>query len=91
LYWLESQHTFVPYFQKAMTKLIPIFIEGEKWIQISQLSSEQAIKLKSWLPVYSFKKIIFQGMELSDCLKFETYEHWFRSSDLQVRNPVFDF
>ncbi len=78
-------------FQKAMTKLIPIFIEGEKWIQISQLSSEQANKLKSWLPVYSFKKIIFQGMELCDCLKFETYEQWFRSSELQVRNPVFDF
>lgn len=78
-------------FQKAMTKLIPIFIEGEKWIQVSQLSSEQAIKLKSWLPVSSFKKIFFQGMELCDCLKFETYEHWFRSSELQVRNPVFDF
>lgn len=73
---------------KTMTKLIPIFIEGEKWIQVSLLSFEEANKLKSWLPVYSFKKIIFQGMELSDCLKFEMYEQWFRTSELQGCNPV---
>lgn len=74
-----------------MNKLIPIFIDGEKWIQISQLSSDQAIKLKYWLPINSFKKIKFQGIVLTDCLKFETYENWFRSSEVHGRNPVFDF
>jgi len=91
LYLVECQLIFVSSFEKEMTKLIPIFIEREKWIQVSQLSSEQANKLKSWLPVYLFKKIIFQGMELSDCLRFETYEHWLRSSELHGCNPVFDF
>lgn len=74
-----------------MNKLIPILIEGEKWIQISQLPSEHANKLKSWLPVNSFKKIMFQGIVLSGCLKFEIYENWFRSSVVTERSSVFDF
>lgn len=91
LYPPECQHTFVRSFLKTMIKLIPIFIEGEKWIQVSQLTTEQAIKLKYWLPVNSLKKIMFQGMILSDCLKFDTYENWFRFSEVNGRNPVFEF
>lgn len=65
-----------------MTKLIPIFINGEKWIQLSQLSGEQASKLKSWLPGNCLKKIKFQGTEFSDCLEFATYEYWFRTQQV---------
>jgi hypothetical protein len=74
-----------------MTKLLPIFIDGEKWIQVSQLSDPQALKLRVSLPIHSFKKIIFQGIELSDCLQFERYEHWFRSIEAQGNNEIFEF
>jgi hypothetical protein len=67
-----------------MTKLIPIFIDGKKWIQLSQLSSEQSRLIKSWLPISSLRKVLFQGMELTDCLDFETYDFWFRTN--QVKN-----
>ncbi len=66
----------------TMTKLIPIFIEGKKWIQISQLSTDQVRSLKSCLPVLHLKKIFFQGIELNDCLEFDTYEYWFRSQQI---------
>lgn len=75
-----------------MTKLIPIFIEGEKWIQLSQLSSDQAKSLKSILPVNCLKKILFQGMELNECLDFDTYEYWFKSDQiLSQRQAMLDF
>lgn len=75
-----------------MTKLIPIFIEGEKWIQLSQLSVDQARTLKSFLPVNCLKKILFQGMELNDCLDFNTYEYWFNSQQISgQRQALLDF
>ena len=75
-----------------MAKLIPIFIEGKKWIQLSQLSSDQAQALKSWLPVNCLKKILFHGIELTECLDFETYEYWFRTRQvLEQKQPLLDF
>jgi hypothetical protein len=65
-----------------MTKLIPIFIDGKKWIQLSQLTVDQVRSLKSILPVNCIKKIIFQGVELNDCLEFGTYEYWFKSQQI---------
>lgn len=75
-----------------MTKLIPIFINGRKWIQLSQLSQEQSSNLKSWLPVNCLKKIMFQGTEFSDCLDFETYECWFRTHQVsEQKYALLDF
>lgn len=65
-----------------MSKLIPIFINGKKWVQLSQLTKDQERKLKSWLPVNCLKKILFNGIELKDCVDFETYEYWFKSSQM---------
>ncbi|WP_339870177.1 hypothetical protein [uncultured Algoriphagus sp.] len=75
-----------------MTKLIPIFINGGKWIQLSQLSKEQSLKLKSWLPVSCLKKIMFQGSEFTECLDFETYEYWFRTQQVsEQKQALLDF
>jgi len=75
-----------------MTKLIPIFIEGKKWIQLSQLPSEQVRAIRSCLPVDSLKKVIFQGLELSDCLDFDTYEWWFRTQAASIqKQALFEF
>lgn len=75
-----------------MTKLIPIFINGGKWIQLSQLSTEQGQKLKSWLPVSCLKKVLYNGMELKDCVDFETYEYWFKSHQVSgQRQAALDF
>lgn len=75
-----------------MTKLIPISIEGEKWIQLSQLTVDQVRSLKSFLPVSCLKKVLFQGIELTDCLEFETYEYWFKSQQiLGQRQALLDF
>jgi hypothetical protein len=65
-----------------MTKLVPIFIEGKTWIQLSQLTVDQAQSLKSFLPVLNLQKILFHGIELSDCLDFDTYEYWFKSQQI---------
>lgn len=75
-----------------MTKLIPIFIDGKTWIQLSQLSADQARSLRTFLPITSFKRILFQGVELSDCIAFEAYEIWFRSKQvLNQKHPLLDF
>jgi hypothetical protein len=75
-----------------MNKLIPIFIEGKKWIQLSQLSSEQARLIKSWLPISSFRKVFFQGIELTDCLDFEIYDFWFRTNQVtKNKHALLDF
>jgi hypothetical protein len=65
-----------------MTKLIPVFIEGKKWIQLSQLSEEQAKSLKSLLPMNYIRNFFFQGVELNDCLEYDTYEYWFKSQQI---------
>ncbi|PZV86174.1 hypothetical protein CLV31_10269 [Algoriphagus aquaeductus] len=75
-----------------MTKLIPVFIQGKKWIQISQMSFDQAASLRAWLPKDQLKKLTFQGITLNDCLDFEIYECWFRQSmALGFTTPVMDF
>jgi hypothetical protein len=75
-----------------MNKLIPIFIDGKKWVQLSQLTADQARSLKSFLPVNCLKKILFQGIELSDCLDFDTYEFWYRSRQVSdQKQSLFDF
>ncbi|WP_255590411.1 hypothetical protein [Algoriphagus sp. NBT04N3] len=77
---------------KPMTKLIPIFIDGKKWVQLSQLSKEQERKIKSWLPVSCLKKLLFNGIELKDCIDFETYEYWFKSYQVgSQRASALDF
>lgn len=92
MYDPDYQHTFKPNKPKRMTKLIPIFINGGKWIQLSQLSKEQSSSLKSWLPVSCLKKIKFQGAEFSDCLDFETYEYWFRTHQVsEQKHALLDF
>ena len=92
MYKLEYQHTFKSPKFIAMTKLIPIFIEGEKWIQLAQLSSDQVQSLKSVLPIDCLKKVVFQGIELSECLDFETYEYWFKSDQISgQRQALLDF
>ena len=72
-----------------MTKLIPIFINGKKWVQLSQLSQEQANVIKSWLPVNCLRKILFQGIEIADCLDFDTYEYWFNSYQLPKQKQAY--
>ena len=62
-----------------MTKLIPIVLNGRKWIQLSQLSVENSQNLKNWLPSTSLNLLDFQGMILQDCVDFNDYECWFRS------------
>lgn len=75
-----------------MTKLIPIFIDGNKWIQLSQLTQDQRHSLKSYLPVLSLKKILIHGIELSDCLDFHTYEYWFKSQQISgAHQALLDF
>ncbi|SEG25656.1 hypothetical protein [Algoriphagus boritolerans] len=75
-----------------MKKLIPIFINGKKWIQLSQLTSDQVKSLKSILPVNCLKNLVFQGIELSDCLDFDTYEYWYISQQIpEQRQAVLDF
>ncbi|MDG1277558.1 MAG: hypothetical protein P8O16_09780 [Algoriphagus sp.] len=72
-----------------MTKLIPIFINGKKWVQLSQLSQDQANVIKSWLPVNSLRKILFHGMEITDCLDFDTYEYWFNSNEVSKQKQAY--
>lgn len=75
-----------------MIKLIPLFIEGKKWIQLSQLSADQARALSAFLPVHCFKKVFYHGIELSDCLDFEIYDYWFKSQQIvQQRQAALDF
>ncbi|GGZ19430.1 hypothetical protein GCM10007049_09810 [Echinicola pacifica] len=63
-----------------MTKLIPILIDNQRIIQLSQLTVDQANDLRSFLPVSSIRQLIYEGMELTDCIDFETYEYWFQSN-----------
>lgn len=86
MYDIENQYTFIQIYSDHMTKLVPISIEGVKWIQLSQLNSNHAKQFKSWLPVNSIKKIFFQGIELNECVDFSTYEYWFRSHQASNRS-----
>jgi len=75
-----------------MTKLTPIFIDGKKWIQLSQLSIEQVRMIKHWLPISSFRIVLFQGIELTDCLDFETYDFCFRTNEvIKDKQALLDF
>lgn len=75
-----------------MNRLIPIFIDGRKWIQLSQLSIEQARLIRSWLPINSLRKVFFHGIELTDCLDFEIYDFWFRTNQVSKdKQALLDF
>ncbi|TVP48268.1 MAG: hypothetical protein EA341_11115 [Mongoliibacter sp.] len=76
-----------------MTRLIPLIIKEQKIIQLSQLTIDQANDLRSWLPDGSIRKMEFQGMELNDCVAFETYSYWYRTFHILSRNheTILDF
>ncbi|HSJ66676.1 MAG TPA: hypothetical protein VK921_03325 [Anditalea sp.] len=76
-----------------MNQLIPMSIDGLKIIQLSQLTFEQANKLRNFLPSQSIKKMIFQGLELNDCILFETYEYWLLNQQFLnlSEETVYDF
>lgn len=68
-----------------MTKLIPIFIDGKCWVQLSQV---QILAIGSFLPINALKKIRFQGIELKDCLEYEIYEWLLKTSDFSGKNSA---
>jgi hypothetical protein len=76
-----------------MKQLIPMSIDGLMIIQLSQLTLDQANKLRSFLPAKSIKKMIYQGLELNDCILFETYEYWLRNQQFfnLSEETVYDF
>lgn len=76
-----------------MKQLIPMSIDGLMIIQLSQLTLDQANKLRSFLPAQSIKKLIYQGLELNDCILFETYEYWLRNQQFfnLSEETVYDF
>lgn len=65
-----------------MKKLIPIVIGENRWIQISQLSSDQASSLKSWLPKECIKNLMLNGIPLNECVDFRNYDYWFKNHQL---------
>lgn len=76
-----------------MTKLIPLMVEGKRIIQLSQLTIDQANDLRCWLPANSLQKLRIQGMEINDCISFETYEYWFKTHHVLSRTyeTILDF
>ncbi len=60
-----------------MFKLKPIYLNGKKFIQLSQLPIRQANALLSWLPGKSIVRLINDGVELEDCIDYCNYEYWF--------------
>lgn len=76
-----------------MIKLIPLVVEGKRIVQLSQLTIDQANDLRSWLPSNSIKKVNFQGMEINDCISFETYDYWFKTNHSLTRayESILDF
>ncbi|WP_194973712.1 hypothetical protein [Aquiflexum lacus] len=76
-----------------MTKLIPLMVEGKRIVQLSQLTIDQANDLRSWLPANSLQKLRIQGMEINDCISFETYEYWFKTHHVLSRSyeTILDF
>ncbi|MFN3801233.1 hypothetical protein [Belliella pelovolcani] len=76
-----------------MTRLIPIEIEGRKLVQLAQLTIDQANDLRSWLPSDSLKKVSLHGVDLQDCVDFETYDYWFKSHHILSKSyqTILDF
>ncbi len=75
-----------------MTKHIPIFIEGEKWIPLTYFSDQEKKSFKEWLPSYRLKKVKLTGLVLTECLDFKTYACWMRLKELSyTKVPIFDF
>jgi hypothetical protein len=70
-----------------MTK--PIIINGNKWVQLSQLSRDQARLIRSWLPVDSLHTVLFQGIELTECLDFDIYDYWFNSHQMSKQKQAY--
>jgi hypothetical protein len=74
-----------------MTKHIPIYIEGEKWIPLTYFSDQEKKSFKEWLPSYRLKKVKLPGLVLTECLDFKTYACWLRLKELSyAKVPIFD-
>ena len=75
-----------------MTKHIPIYIEGEKWIPLTYFSDQEKKSFKEWLPSYRLKKVKLPGVVLTECLDFKTYACLLRLKELSyTKVPIFDF
>lgn len=70
-----------------MFKLQPIYLNGKKFIQLSQMPLRQASMLLSWLPGKSILRLKSEEVELDDCVEYSNYEYWF---DNYFRKRQFD-
>jgi len=60
-----------------MFKLKPLYLNGKKIIQLSQLPIKQATALLSWLPGHGIFQLKSDDVELGDCVDYSNYEYWF--------------
>lgn len=60
-----------------MFKLKPMYLNGKKFIQLSQLPFRQASAFMSWLPGKSILRLWNDGVEMDDCVEYSNYEYWF--------------
>ena len=78
--------------RKIMSKHLPIYIEGEKWIPLTYFSEQEKKSFKEWLPGYRLKKVTLPGVVLTECLDFKTYACWLRLKELTYsRSAILDF
>ncbi len=77
---------------KIMSKHLPIYIEGEKWIPLTYFSEQEKKSFKEWLPSYRLKKVMLPGVVLTECLDFKTYSCWLRLKELTFsKSPILEF
>lgn len=73
-----------------MFKLKPLYLNGKKIIQLSQLPVRQATALISWLPLHGILRLKNDDVELEDCVEYSNYEYWF-DTYFQKREFEFEF
>lgn len=62
-----------------MFKLAPQFLEGLKFIRISELPSEQSQSLMSWLSRNGLLTLSVDGIDMEDCVDYDDYDYWYRN------------
>lgn len=60
-----------------MYKLSPNFFNGLKFIQMSELPTEQSKGLFAWLTRKGISTLKTEGMVINDCVDYDDYEYWF--------------
>lgn len=65
--------------------------KGIEYIELNDLSPEQATSFKEWAPQDTFIKIMIKDKVVDNCIQYKDYKHWYNLFHQEEQSLISSF